>query len=110
MFDAQGMPVPKRFNEKGYETRTGPVPCELSVGCPKGHWKDKPDLTNAQAAVVSLFRAVQATSGRCLTEAERNDWFLTLVFAELYEVSERSSRMNAMASSNKLEALLLKVM
>jgi hypothetical protein len=87
MFDEKGIPVAKRFGEEGYEARVGKVQCETSLGCVKGHWKDKPDLNTEQRGVIRLFRSCQATSGRCLTKAESKDYFLTWVFAELYEVA-----------------------
>jgi hypothetical protein len=107
MFEPNGDPIKKRFPHEGYEPRVGKVPCELSVGCPKGHWKDKPDLTKEQEATIKLFRASQATAGRCLTAAESQDYFLNWLFAELYEAESRITRMQTVGSIEGLIAAIL---
>lgn len=90
MFDEKGAPIPKRFGKDGYESRVGKTPCETSIGCPKGHWKDRPDLTPEQKGVIDLFRSSLATGGRSLTVAESQDWFLTKIFADLLELNEKA--------------------
>lgn len=107
MFEANGDPIAKRYPHKGYEARIGKVPCETSIGCPKGHWKDKPDLDSSQESVIRLFRSSQATSGRCLTTAETQDYFLNWVFAELYETEARITRMQTVGSIEGLIAAIL---
>ena len=91
MFDEKGSPIPKRFGQEGYESRIGKTPCEADhIGCPKGHWRDQPDLTDRQKSVIDLFRASLATGGRSLTDAEAKDWFLNGVFADLMELNEKA--------------------
>ena len=107
MFEPNGDPSKKRFPNEGYEKRVGKVPCELSVGCPKGHWKDKPDLTPQQLEAIKLYRASRATSGRCLTIAESQDYFLTWLFAELYEAEER---MTSAKTSGAIEGLIAAIL
>jgi|688.fasta_scaffold309422_3 hypothetical protein len=74
ILDRVGLPEPRR----------GLTPCECSIGCAKGHWKDEPDLTPGEDAVLTLWRA-QST----LTEAERRDDFLQGAFAALEEQQAR---------------------
>jgi hypothetical protein len=107
MFEKNGVPVAKRYPSKGYESRVGKVPCETSIGCPKGHWKDKPDLNRDQEAVIRLFRCSQATSGRCLTAVESKDYFLNWVFAELYEAE---TKLNGYGTMNAIEGLMTAIL
>lgn len=106
MFDEDGELVPKRFGKEGYEPRTTKVPCDLSIGCPKGHYSTNPDLNDNQRAVITLYRASIATGGRCLTDAERNDWFLTNVFAELQRADDDRRSRESHEATKKLYAIL----
>ncbi len=86
MFDDKGEVVIGRDGLP--DKRRGPTPCEATIGCPKGHWSDKPDLTDGQQAVIDLFHSAKATGGRSLTEREANDDFLMVAFAKLEEISQ----------------------
>lgn len=65
------------------------MPCESSVGCAKGHYNQKPDLNEAQEAVIELYAASVACGGSMLNEAERSDWWLMQAFGKLREIDER---------------------
>lgn len=73
MVDKVGLPI----------IRPGLTPCECSVGCAKGHWRNNPDLTAGEEAVVRLWQ-----SGH-LTDAERADAFLSGAIAALTEQQAR---------------------
>jgi hypothetical protein len=66
--------------------RRGPVPCETQIGCPKGHWKDKPELTPGESMIIDLYQTSKATGGLSLNESERSSDFLLECFAGLSEV------------------------
>jgi len=85
-----------------YDARVGKVPCETSIGCKKGHWKDKPDLNPSQEAVIDLFYSSRATGGAFLSRAERRDWWLLTIFARLQAISEANERS---ASSSLLSCI-----
>lgn len=61
----------------------GPVACETSGGCPKGHWKNSPDLTDNEEMVIHLFNASLSSGGQMLTDGERQSDFLLEAFSEL---------------------------
>lgn len=80
--------------------RLGKVPCEASVGCAKGHWQ-KPThrpLTAMEESMVSLYHASKATGGAILSEDERRDDVLALLFSYLERIYQARS-VNDMASS-----------
>lgn len=86
MFDeATGKPMKARTGE-GYDKRRGKVPCEATIGCKKGHWKENPDLSESQRQVIDLYHASVATGGACLNEAERSDWYLAVLFGRMREL------------------------
>lgn len=89
MFDEHGEVVKGRSGLP--DKRRGPVPCEETIGCPKGHWIDSPDLKPGEEAVIDLYHSAKATGGRTLTEAEANDDFLMVAFARMAEI-ERSAQ------------------
>lgn len=92
MFDEEtGQPIKAR-DGKGYARRTHKTPCEASIGCAKGHYNEKPDLNASQEAVIDLYLASRATSGQCLNEAERADWWLMGAFGKMREIEERVNR------------------
>lgn len=101
MYDEEkGIPIMR--NGIDYDKRRGPVMCEASIGCPKGHWRDNPDLNESQLAVIDLFEASRASGGRLLTDSEAGDWFLTMCFAKLqaaltrFESNQRQRLENAL--------------
>jgi hypothetical protein len=87
MVDRVGLPV----------VRPGLTPCECSVGCPKGHWRDNPDLIAGEEAVVRLWQ-----SGH-LTDAERADTFLSGAIAAL---SEQQARIDKRSQDELILALV----
>lgn len=60
--------------------------------CPKGHWKDDPDLTADEEAMIDLFMAARAAGSGMLTEAERGDPFVLAVFAGLAKEEQLHAR------------------
>ena len=68
--------------------RRGDVPCDTHLGCPKGHWKEKPDLTSHEALLVDLYTTSKATGGRVLTTGEARDPFILETFAMLAMVDD----------------------
>lgn len=77
------------------EKRIGKTPCEASIGCPKGHYKDRPDLDSGEEAVLVLWRSQES-----LTKAERQDDFLCGAFAALSEQKGTIDRVIAMRASS----------
>lgn len=80
-FDEEtGEPVHDARTGKGFMLRRDKVPCETSIGCRKGHWKDKPDLTTEESRVLSLYWASKATNGAALSVAhKRSRWLMGLL-------------------------------
>lgn len=72
--------------------RRGPVACETSVGCAKGHWGIKPDLTSNDELVIDLFQSSMSSGGQMLTESERNSDFLMEAFSELAQTQRYIER------------------
>jgi hypothetical protein len=70
----------------------GPVACETSVGCAKGHWINKPDLTTSEDMVIDLFQSSISSGGQMLTELERNSDFLMEAFSELMQTQKYIER------------------
>lgn len=65
--------------------RPGKVPCEASIGCPKGHWANPKHraLTAAEESLVRLYHASVASGGAMLNEHERSDSVLAVLFSRL---------------------------
>lgn len=59
--------------------RVGPVPCEASLGCPKGHWRDEIKLKPYQSAVIDLFFA--SRNHNVLTKSEKRHPIIRHLFA-----------------------------
>lgn len=88
--------------------RLGKVPCDSSLGCPKGHYSSPKhrDLTAQEESLLSLFYAVKATGGAVLNEDERSDECLAVLFSHLERINQaRSSRDSATALANCLVQL-----
>jgi hypothetical protein len=102
MFDEEtGTPIKARSGE-GFAKRIGKVPCESTIGCKKGHWKDAPDLNAPQQGVIDLFHASMASGGACLSEDERSDWWLMQTFGKLRSLEESVKRQNLEMLSSRL--------
>jgi hypothetical protein len=80
--------------------RLGKTPCEARIGCAKGHWADLKfrRLTLAEESLVALFHASKATGGAMLSEDERRDDVLALLFSYLERIHQ-ARNINDMASS-----------
>lgn len=98
--ESTGMPERNR-DGRGYMPRRGPVPCEASVGCPKGHWKDKPDLSKAQQSIIDLFWACRSGTARL----KRGDMWLSNLFGQFERAIERSRSEALIAITGRLTAL-----
>ena len=61
-------------------------PGQAEGACPKGHWRDEPDLNPGEEMVLELYAASKVTGGAMLTEAERASTWLMTVFSRLAEV------------------------
>lgn len=85
MFDDNGSIV--MFGTKK-ALRRGPTDCEVSIGCLKGHWNNKPELNPNEDMVITLYRSAKSTGGNTLTEEEKTDPFLMECFAAMTEVDE----------------------
>lgn len=94
MFDEEtGLPVKSRpGSPHEYDPRVGRVPCESSIGCKKGHWKDEPDLNAAQANVIDLFWSSACSGGAFLSQRERADWWLMSLFGQLEAIRDANKR------------------
>lgn len=80
--------------------RAGKTPCEASLGCPKGHWsqpKYRP-LTRQEEMLVALYHSAKATGGAVLSEKERRDDVLALLFSYLERIHQARA-VNDMAST-----------
>jgi hypothetical protein len=87
MFDDQGDVVFRRPDVP--ELRRGPVPCETHAGCPKGHWKDSPELNANENYVLMLYDATKSIGIGALTNAEARDPFLVELFAMLGDIDQK---------------------
>lgn len=70
--------------------RIGKVPCDASIGCPKGHWSAPKAraLTESEDMLIALYHASKATGGAILNEHERTDNVLVLLFAYLERIHQ----------------------
>lgn len=66
-----------------YQKRRGPVACETSMKCPKGHWENEFIPSSGDEQALYLFEASQASGGAFLSENERSDAILARLFAML---------------------------
>lgn len=90
--DAKGLPIlrPKAAQVRCevFAIRERLRPGQAEGACPKGHWKDRPDLNAAEEMVLELYRTAKATGGAMLTPAERSSSWLLTIFARLAEVDQ----------------------
>jgi len=84
MFDERG--IVERSGKQ--MPRRGPVPCETSIGCEKGHWKTNPDLSPGEAIMIDLYQSSKATGGQSLNGAERDSDFLVECFSGFVEIEQ----------------------
>lgn len=82
--------------------RRGDVPCDGPFGCPKGHYKDSPDLKPGEAFLMTLYKANRSSSGAFLNDAERSDSLVMEVFANLSDMDGLLEERRANQSSMQL--------
>ncbi len=86
-----------RLNEKS-------LPC-VADKCEKGHYSDQLQLSPSHARIIELYRSCKATSGACLTEAERQDSIVTFMLGMLDAEFERAK---AMRMEQNIAALVMR--
>lgn len=105
-----GLPVKDRRGD--FRLRRGPVPCEFrgdnSRGCPKGHWKNEPDLNARQAAVVRYWWSVRGTMGGCVSASDRSSRWLMWFLGVMSEEYESTVRLMEAAETKTLLTLLVR--
>lgn len=63
-------------------------PGQADGACPKGHWRNRPDLDPDEEQVIELYRVAKSTGGSMLTGPERASTWLLSIFARLAEVDQ----------------------
>jgi hypothetical protein len=89
--EESGAPVKDR--DGSYRLRRDKTPCEASIGCLKGHWKDSPDLKPREERILRLWWSSRGTMGRSLTDDQLSDRWLVGLLGELTQSYEEAVRM-----------------
>lgn len=91
-----------------YAIRERMRPGAADGACPKGHWKDRPDLDPGEEQVLELYRVSKVMGGSMLTDAERSSTWLLSVFARLSEVDQLFDSRQKAEQSAAIMALIHK--
>jgi len=89
--EESGAPIKDRDGE--WRLRRDKVPCEVSIGCLKGHWKDEPDLKPSEERILRLWWSCRSTMGRSLTADELEDRWLINLLGGLTQTYEEAVRL-----------------